>query len=565
MLPKFLLSPSNIHTHYNQTIYIISHSLHISKSVAHLKQTHSFLLKTLTNSHHYDHLSALLLTQLLQFPSDNLFYARQLFDQIPSRRNQFVWTSLIRAHVRHGHFRHSIALYAQMERESVPPSGFTLSSVLNACARIPAIFEGKQVNARVVKSGFLGNKIVQTCLLDMYVKCGFVSDARAVFDGMVDTDVIAWTAMIYGYTKKGMMDEARRLFDKMGQRNVISWTTMVAGYANHGNMEAAKNLYDKMPERNLITWVAMIAGYGKCGNVAEARLVFDEIPERGESCWAAMVACYAQNGYAKEAIDMYKKMREENVTVNEVAMVGAISACTQLGDAELAAALANHVGQGCCEQTLFVSNALIHMHSKCGNVEEAWREFNRMDKRDVISYTAIITSLADHGKAKEALDLFSKMQREEIAPNQVTFIGALNACSHAGMIEEGCRYFELMTRFFGIKPLKEHYTCMVDLLGRAGLLEKAYNLIMENGDAAADAKIWGSLLAACKVHGSTELGEIAAMQLFQIEPENTANYVLLASIYASMNKWADAERVRKLMSERGIRKSPGRSWISTLR
>lgn len=204
------------------------------------------------------------------------------------------------------------------------------------------------------------------------------------------------------------------------------------------------------------------------------------------------------------------------------------------------------------------------MYSTCGNVEQARREFDRMNDRDVISYTTLIIALADHGMVKEALDLFSKMQSEEIAPNQVTFIGVLNACSHAGLIEEGYQYFELMIRGFGIKPIIEHYACMVDLLGRAGLVEKAYNLLMENEDAA-DAKIWGSLLAACKVHGNYELGEIAARRLFEIEPENTGNYVILASTYAATNKWHDAERVRKMMSEKGLRKSPGCSWVSRLR
>lgn len=209
-----------------------------------------------------------------------------------------------------------------------------------------------------------------------------------------------------------------------------------------------------------------------------------------------------------------------------------------------------------------MSNALIHMHSKCGNVDEALKEFHRMSKKDVVSYTALIIALGDHGKAKKALELFSMMQREEITPNQVTFIGVLNACSFAGLVEEGCQYFELMTRVYRIKLLNEHYACIVDLLGRAGLLQKAYNLIMKNG-ITAEAKIWGSLLAACKVYGNEELGEIAAMHLFEIEPENTGNYVLLASIYAAKNKWDDAERVRTMMTERGIRKSPGSSWIST--
>ncbi|KAH7547102.1 hypothetical protein FEM48_Zijuj01G0271400 [Ziziphus jujuba var. spinosa] len=240
MSTKFLSSSSKPNPHYRQPD-AINHYLHISKSIGQLKQTHSLLLKTSTNSLHYDHLLARLLRRLVQFPDDNLCYARNLFDQIRDRRNEFLWTSLVRSHVLHGRFRQSISLYAKMHREGISPSGFTFSSVLNACARIPAILEGRQVNVTVVKSG-----------------------------------------------------------------------------------------------------------YGKCGNVEEARMVFDEVPEHDASCWAAMVVCYAQNGYAKEAIETYEKMRKENIAVNEVAIVGALSACIQLGDVEMATKLAKHVDEGCC-------------------------------------------------------------------------------------------------------------------------------------------------------------------------------------------------------------------------
>ncbi|KAF4368484.1 hypothetical protein F8388_018608 [Cannabis sativa] len=554
---KFPCSGSSVP---QQLCHLLSSSLHhhnhYLRTLLHLKQTHTLLLKfSTTHSHHhplsYHLLLPRLLSQLLLLQSppaataDTLRYALNLFDEIPNCRNEFIWSSLIRYNVVLDKFKESFVLYAQMQRKGVSPSGFTFSSVLNACARFPAILEGREINAKVVQTGFLGNKVVQTALLDMYAKCGFVREARDVFDRMVDRDVIAWTAMICGYTKKCMMEEARLLFCNMGRRNVVSWTTMVAGYANCGDMEAAKELYDEMEEKNLITWVAMVAGYGKCGNVMEARRVFDEIPKHDASSWAAMVACYAQNGYAKEAIDMYKEMRKQNVIINEVAMVGAISACTQLVDTDTAATLVNHVDQGCCCRSLYVSNALIHLHSKCGNLDEAVKEFNRMNEKDVVSYTALITALGDHGKAKRALQLFSKMQKDDITPNQVTFIGVLNACSFAGLVEDGCRYFELMTRVYRIKPLNEHYACIIDLLGRAGLLGKAYTFIKRNGNAS-DAKIWSSLLASCKVHGDEELAKIAAIHLFEIEPENTETYVLLASIYAAMNKWDDAERHENL-------------------
>ncbi|KAK4838795.1 hypothetical protein QYF36_016463 [Acer negundo] len=388
----------------------------------------------------------------------------------------------------------------------VSPSRFTFSSVLAACARIPAFVEGKQVHAKVVQLGFLQNKFVLTALLDMYAKCGFVMEARRVFDVMDDNDkdVTACTAMICGYTKMGMMDDAQRLFDVMKEQNVISWSAMVAGYANCGDMRAAKELYDWMIEKNSVTWVAMVAGYGKCGDVSEAKSVFDGILEPDASCWAAMVVCYAQNGYAKESIEMYKAMREGNVRISEVAMVGAISACTQLGDIEMAAILDKHVEDGCCDRTQFVSNALIHMHAKCGCLEQARREFDRMKDRDIVSYSAMITALANHGKSEEALHTFLKMKEEGIKPNQVTFIGVLNACSQGGLVEEGLEHFQLMTRNLGIKPLLEHLTCMVDLLGKAGQLEKAYGVIMEYTNAV-DGGVWGALLGACKVHEYNEI------------------------------------------------------------
>lgn len=222
--------------------------------------------------------------------------------------------------------------------------------MLNACARVPSLLEGKQVHTQVVQLGFLRNKFVITALLDLYAKCGDLPESRSLFDAMDDNDkdAVACTAVICGYTKIGLMDDAQRLFDSMAERNVISWSAMVAGYANCGNMKAAKEFYDRMTEKNSVTWVAMIAGYGKCGEVREAKKVFDEISEPDASCWAAMTVCYVQNGYAKAAIEMYKVMRQENVRISEVAMVGAISACTQLGDVEMAAILAKHVDEGCC-------------------------------------------------------------------------------------------------------------------------------------------------------------------------------------------------------------------------
>lgn len=402
---------------------------------------------------------------------------------------------------------------------------------------------------------------MQTALLDMYAKCGVIEDARLMFDGMSDRDVVSWTAMVAGFAKAGLMEDARRVFDEMPERNVVSWTAMVAGYANCGEVSAAREVFDEMPEKNEVSWTAMIAGYGKCGDVTAARQVFDGISVPDATSWAAMIACYAQNGFSNEAIEMYWDMRNTNVKANEVAMVGVISACTQLGDPVIANSIAKHLEERPSGFTLVLANALINMYAKCSSIDRARQLFNNMPEKDIISYTALITGLADHGRAREALEVFDEMQKAGITPNQITFIGVLNACSYVGMVDEGYAYFKLMTGTFGIVPLTEHYACMVDLLGRAGRLKEAHGLI-ESMPGAPDAGVWGALLGACKVQCNAELGEIAARRLFKIEPKNTGNYVLLSNIYASLDRWDEAERVRKLMSERGMSKSPGCSWIS---
>ncbi|KAI3848804.1 hypothetical protein MKX03_017852 [Papaver bracteatum] len=561
MTTKYFVIPC----HYN-TESTISFCLKISKTQNQLKQTHARLLKTAIHSNHHLHH---LLIQLLRLPSKSFSYARKVFDQIPKyEKTESIWTSLIRAHTLCDEFKWAVLIYRRMHDMGVLASGFTFSSVLNACARIPAVHEGKMIHARVVESGFMVSKVIGTTLVDMYGKCGLIEDARRVFDEMVDRDVVAWTAMVSGYTKMGLMREARALFDVMEDRNVVSWTSMVAGYANLGEINDAIALYDQMPVMNTITWIAMIAGFlGNVedwflGNVLGAEKVFDEIVVKDESSWGAMIACYSHNGYLKEAIEMYKRMRELNVKANEVAMVGVISACTQLGDVEMAHSLAEHVEEGSCGRTLILSNALIHMYAKCASIDQALLEFNKMREGDVITYGALITALADHGRPQEALELFSKMRKEGVKPNKVTFLGVLNACSYAGLVEQGYKYFKLMTTTFKIEPSTEHIACMVDLLGRAGQLNEAYKLILENTGATRDAGAWGALLGACAVHGNVQLGEISAQHLFEIEPENSGNYVLLANIYASVHRWDAAARVRTRLSERRMSKTVGYSWIS---
>lgn len=327
---------------------ILRHYLFISSSLKQLKEIHAFLHKTSTEPiEHQSYLSSLFV-KLLQIPGDNLSYAHNLFDRIPQRKNRFLWTSFLRSHVALDRLNEAVSLYAEMHKAGVPQCGFAFSLVLSSCARLTILLEGKQVHARVWQSGFLSNNIVTTSLLDMYGKNGNILEARLVFDEIEEKDIVAQTAMIRAYSKLGFMVDAQKLFDIMEERNIVSWTTMVAGYTNQGDMGRAEELYRKIPKKNAVTRVAMIAGYGKVGEVAKAREIFDDGDLKDATCGAAMVACYAQNGHAREALDTYIEMRKRGVAITEVAIVGAISACTQLADIAMAEELAEHVNQGKC-------------------------------------------------------------------------------------------------------------------------------------------------------------------------------------------------------------------------
>ncbi|XP_068304274.1 pentatricopeptide repeat-containing protein At2g20540-like [Pyrus communis] len=277
-----------------------------------------------------------------------------------------------------------------------------------------------------------------------------------------------------------------------------------------GLIRKAQRLFDIVGQRNAVSWTTMVAGYTNNGDMERANGLYERMVEKNSVAWVAMIAGYGKRGNVVEA-----EMVFDEIQMPDVSCWAAMVAC--------------YAQNGHAEEAIGLSNPIQPIHR------------------------------TRHGTANDVVDLFSEMQRDRVRPNQVTFVSLLNACSHAGLVEEGCRYFELMTQVFGIEPLKEHYACMVDLLGRAGLLEKAYNLVIDYV-GVADAKIWGPLLGACKVHGNAELSEIAARHLFEIEPRDTGNYELLANTYAEANKWDDADRVKKMMTQRGMVEAPGCSW-----
>ncbi|XP_077220384.1 pentatricopeptide repeat-containing protein At5g56310-like [Tasmannia lanceolata] len=562
-----------------------------------LKQIHSHLIVSAQSQNNF--LIAKLVRTFAALGS--LKHARSLTDNV-NHPNAFLWTAIIRAYSQQQSpcCTEALVLYAQMHRQyclikihdddddtkkiSSPnsPLAFTLSSVLKACASLLASNQGLQIHTHVLKYGFNSETCVQTALLNVYAMCGRMAEARRIFDRIPfsDRDVQAWNTMIAGYANYGGdMRLAFCLFQQMRERNLFTWVEMINGYANSGQMDSARRLLDeegvllllRRDRRNknaIIIYTALIMGYANCGDISAARIVFDEIPEseRDVASWNAIITAYSRTGLFDEVIHLFRLMTERGgqVQPNSTTMAIVVSTCAQLGSSRLTQWVIDYLESRCWELAngRHIVTALIDMYAKCGDLNKAYEVFQRCEDKDVVCYSSMIAGFAIHGRGVEALEVFSQLKKEGLEPDGICFISVLIACSHAGLVMEGYHHFESMRNDYSIPPTADHYMCMVDLLGRAGLIDEAYKIITKvMPPVQPHAGIWGSLLSACRLHSNVELGEEAGRHLLDLEPENSGNYVLLSNMYSKARRWNDVAKVRALMRARGMRKPPGCSWI----
>jgi pentatricopeptide repeat protein len=404
------------------------------------------------------------------------------------------------------------------------------------------------------------NVVSWTAMVVGYAQNGRVEEAMRLFQKMPERSVVTWNAMISGCAQNGLVEEAQRLFQEMPERDVVSWTTMVAGYAHNGYVDEAQKLFEQMPSPNITSWNAMIAGYTQNGHVDEAVELFWKMPERDVVSWNGMIAGYAQNGCFGDAVSLFQQMQLTGGKPDSDTFSSVLQACANLAFLEFGKVSHEDIIRNGFQSDIYVENALVDMYGKCGSIENAYKVFWKMQRRNVVSWTAMIVGYAIHGFGREALELFEQLRQTGIKPDRVTFIGILSACCHAGLLEDAWQYFHCMGRDYQITPEMEHYCCMVNLLGRVGHLHEAHNFINKM-PIKPNASVWGSLLGACRIHRHIELGEIVAEQLFELDPKNAAHYVLLSNIYAEAGRWNGIEKVRKLMKERKVKKNAGWSWI----
>ncbi|CAL9049524.1 unnamed protein product [Musa banksii] len=441
-----------------------------------------------------------LLAALCRSPGDgSLTYALLFFERLRCR-NTFMWNTMIRALSDSNLPEQAVILYCQMRSDAMPHNPYTFPFLLKACVALPsALPETQQVHSHIIKHGFASEVYTANSLLRVYAKSGCTGSARKLFDRMPCRDAITWNSMIDGYAKSGRLEMALRLFDLMEEKNVVSWTSMITGCV--------------------------------------------------------------ENCLFKEALELFGEMLVTEVEADARALTSALTACTHLGALDQGRWIHTYIKKRQMQLDPALGCVLVDMYAKCGELDEALSIFEMISERNVAVWTAMIAGLAVHGLGREALDLFKEMEEAGVKPNHITVTSALTACSYAGMVEEGGSLFERITKEYNMSPSVEHYGCMVDVLGRAGMLKEAEDLINAM-PFDPNAAVWGALANACRIHRNFELGKHVGKMLIELEPEQSGRYIQLASILAAEGSWKQSLTTRKLMRERGVLKLPGCSSIS---
>ncbi|KAL9665489.1 hypothetical protein QQ045_020909 [Rhodiola kirilowii] len=446
----------------------------------------------------------------------------------------------------------------------------TYDSLLTECINRRSFRDGQLVHAHMIKTDYKPPVYLRTRLIVFYNRCDCLRDARAVFDEMPERNVVSWTAMISTYSKREHGSEALSLFVQMLRSGVIAneftfatVLTMCAGSSGfHLGRQVHSLIIKSKCEAHIFVGSSLLDMYAKAGRIQEARSIFETLPERDVVSCTAIISGYAQLGLDEEAIDMFRRLCINGMYSNYVTFASLLTALSGLAALEYGRQVHGHVFRLELPFYMVLENSLIDMYSKCGKSLYSRNIFDSMAERTTVSWNAMLVCCSKHGMGREVVELFRLMKEDNtVKPDEITFLAVLSGCSHGGMQDRGLDIFdEMVNGKYGMAPKIEHYACVVDLLGRAGLVERAFEFVKQMPFEPTPA-ILGSLLGACRVHSNVKIGQLAGHRLLEIEPENAGNYVILSNLFASSGRWEDVRRLRELMTEKAVKKEPGRSWI----
>lgn len=596
--------------------------------------------------------------------SGNLDEARWLFDEMPQRneiswtalisgfmkfgrvkeslwyfernpwQNVFSWTAVISGFVRNGLNFEAMKFFRKMVDSGFIPNDITFTSTIRACARSGDFDLGMSVLGFIIKVGFEGNLSVSNSLITLNLRMGEIDLARKIFNEMEKRDVVSWTAILDMFVEIEDLTEAHRIFNMMPERNEISWSLMIARYSqsgfivealklfhemlqngfrptiscfstvlsaiatlpsvenlrggtnihghavkigieqnvfigsslitlycNNGETENGRGVFDSILEKNVVSWNSMIGGYSLSGQFIEAKSLFEQIPKKDNVSWNTIIAGYLENEQLDKVFEVFNDMIFSGEKPSKSTFSTMLCACSSLASLQKGKNLHGKIIKLGIKYEIYVGTALSDMYAKSGDIESSRNVFDRMPDKNDVSWSMMIQGLATNGFADESLSLFKEMPNNPVyAPNDLTLLAVLFACSHFGLVEKGLHYFNSMESIYGIKPKAQHYTCIVDLLSRSGQLDEAEEFVrtmpIEPGNNAR-----ASLLSSCSNYENGEIAQRTAKNLCEMGEKDSSGFVLLSNVYASSGRWVDVSNIRKSMKEKGVRKARGISWI----
>ncbi|XP_015574134.1 pentatricopeptide repeat-containing protein At5g40410, mitochondrial isoform X2 [Ricinus communis] len=466
-------------------------------------------------------------------------------------------------------FHNAFPFQSSLQFHTCPNLDTLVSALISSIASCNSISYCGVLHSRVIKSlsynhGFVGDQFVSA-----YVRLGCTKDAQNLFDELPEKDLVSWNSLISGFSRRGDLDNCLNVFSKMKYQtilkpNEVTFISLISACTDAGALGMGKYVHGFAVKLGTILEVkvvnALICLYGKSGCLDAACRIFEEMQVQNLVSWNSIIAVHVQRGFAQDGLRYFIVMRRAGIVSDQATLVILLQACESVGLRKLVEAIHGYIFGCGLNMNLAVETALLKLYANLGMLSASHKVFREMVNKDAVAWTAMLACYAVHGCGKEAIELFELMVREGAVPDHVTFTHLLSACSHSGLVKEGKYYFKVMSEVYRVEPRVDHYSCMVDLLGRSGLLDDAYKLI-KSMQIQPNSAVWGALIGACRIYGNIELGKEVAEKLCVLDPSDSRNYIMLSNMLSASRQWKDASKVRALMRERNLTRNPGCSFI----
>lgn len=480
------------------------------------------------------------------------------------------WNALIFEAYKNADPKKSFQIFERMKMERIGPNSVTVINLLRASFDLTSLEVGRILHCVVYMSNLSEDLAVNTALLTMYSKLGSLEDARLFFDKMPERDCVVWNLMISAYSHNGCPIESLELLMVMSRSGVrADLFTALAGISSIAELKSlgqGKEMHGHIirngSDYQVSVHNSLIDMYCKCGCLESARKVFDLVTNKTVVSWSSIIRGFVSHDQFYDALSLFSKMKLDGYRIDFITVINVLPACVSIGALEQVKYLHGYATKYGLTSFQSMNTAFLTSYAKCGCIEMARKLFDEeeFNYKDVIAWNSMINAYSKHGDWLQCFEMYNRLKHTNLKPDQVTFLSVLTACVNSGSVKEGWECFKEMTKRYGCQPNQEHYACMVDLLGRAGQMKEASELI-KSMPVNPDARVWGPLLSACKLHPDMKLAEFAAERLITMEPRNAGNYILLSNIYAAAGKWDGVSRMRTFLRDRGLKKTPGCSWL----